>query len=225
MAVNTTNSRPESGADPTSLDTLSALINGDRAFRSMRDRWWLLVLVPLAAMALVLLMSRFEPYRTTVQATVLLPGDTEIPGNAERPELMMLDDLPTLIRSRVFAEGVLEALPGRGYTVEEVQSALEGSRYSRIVTVTVSGGSSEKVSDIAEAVDRQLASLVNAYLIPEEGQQATVRVINPPGQPVRSNENQVLQLLLAGVSGIVLASVIATIIGPRSMEIQSPSGA
>ncbi|MGD9710579.1 MAG: hypothetical protein AB7V46_00760 [Thermomicrobiales bacterium] len=117
-------SRPAGGGEAS----LAGLINGDRAFRAMRDRWWLLILTPALAVVAVLFLGRFEPYHASVQATVLLPGDTEIPGNAERPELMMLDDLPTLIRSRVFAEGVSEAIPQGNLSVDQIQQALDGSR-------------------------------------------------------------------------------------------------
>jgi capsular polysaccharide biosynthesis protein len=181
----------------------------------MRDRWWLLVLTPLLAMALLFATGRFEPYETRVQATVLLPGDTEIPGNSERPELMMLDDLPTLVRSRVFAEGVLQAIPDSGLTVDEVQAALDGSRYSRIVTVAISDGNAETVSEIAAGVEAQLASLINEYLVAEDGDPATVRIINPAGTPTQSNNNLLVQMLLTGVAGFVLGTVIATILGPK----------
>src|SRR5680860_82962 len=96
---------------PVPPDPLAPLVDIDRALTAIRDRWWLLILAPVVALAASLVWMRFEPYQTTVQATVLLPGDTEDPGNSERPELMMLDDLPLLIRSQVFAEGVQAGMP------------------------------------------------------------------------------------------------------------------
>lgn len=205
----------ESPPAPTIDDPLSALINGDRAFKSMRDRWWLLVLTPLLAMGLLYFLGRFDPYATSVQATVLLPGDTEIPGNSERPELMMLDDLPTLVRSRVFAEGVLQAMPTSEMTVDEVQATLDGSRYSRIVTVTIEDGDAGVVSDVAAGVEARLPQLINEYLVPEDGEPATVRIINPAGVPTQSNDNLLIQMLLTGGAGFILGTVIATILGPK----------
>ena len=200
--------------------SIEGLINGDRAFRAMRDRWWLLVIAPLLAIAAVVFVGRFEPYHTSVQATVILPGDTEIPGNAERPELMVLDDLPTLIRSRVFAEGVAEAIVGSDITVDEIQQSLDGSRYSRIATVSISGENQEDVESIAFAVEQQLAVLINRYLIADEGDPATVRVINPAGPPTRDNDNQLIQVILAGGAGFVLGTVLATIAGPRRTQVE-----
>ncbi len=204
-----------SGQSESENDPLAALINGDRAFRSMRDRWWLLVLTPLLAMALVVLLGRFEPYSTTVRATVLLPGDTEIPGNSERPELMMLDDLPTLVRSRVFAEGVHSAMPESAWSVDDVQSALDGTRYSRILTVHIESSDAQAVTAIGQAVEQELAGLINDYLVADEGEPATVRIIDPAGTPARSNDNLLVQLLLTGIAGFVLGTVIATIAGPK----------
>ena len=146
---------------------------------------------------------------------MLLPGDTEIPGNSERPELMMLDDLPTLVRSRVFAEGIHEAMTGPDLSVEEVQSTLDGSRYSRIVTVSISDEDADVVTAVGHAVEQQLAQLVNEYLVASDGEQATVRIINPAGTPSQSNDNLLVQLLLAGGAGFILGTVIATIAGPK----------
>ncbi len=207
-----------SGSNAGGEASIVGLINGDRAFRAMRDRWWLLVLTPALAIVAVLFLGRFEPYHTSVQATVLLPGDTEIPGNAERPELMMMDDLPTLIRSQVFAAGVREAMPQSELTVSDVQQALDGSRYSRVVTVSITDGSTENVEAIAAAVEQELARLINDYLIAEEGDPATVRIINPAGVPTQSNDNLLVQLLLTGGTGFVLGTVIATIAGPRQQK-------
>jgi hypothetical protein len=192
------------------------LIDGDRAIAAIRDRWWLLVLVPAVAIIAALLWSRFEPYQTTVEATVLLPGDTEEPGSSERPELMILDDLPALVRSHAFADGVREQMPRTPLTVDEVQESLDGSRYSRILTVTISNDAPENVTAIAAAVELALPELINTYLIPEDGESATVHVINPPGEPARRNDNQRLQLLLVALSGVVAGTLIATLAGPRN---------
>src|SRR5262245_1494871 len=103
----------------------------------LRRRWWAVVLVPLLVAGLLVWQSRHRPYQVGLRATVLLPGDTEIPGNSERPELMVLDDLPPLVRSRAFAEGVRSEMVGTTLTVEDVQASLSGSRYSRVLTVLI----------------------------------------------------------------------------------------
>ena len=215
--------QPERTGDPARPDQATtrapdpaATLNTERALLAIRDRWWLLFLAPIVALTVTFVWMRFEPYHTTVRATVLLPGDTEDPGNAERPELMMLDDLPSLVGSWVFAEGVHAAMPGTGATVAEVQTALDGSRYSRVLTVTISDESADQVSVIAAAVETQLPGLINQYLVPTGGEQATVRIIDPPGAPDRQRENDVVQFFVVGVTALLAGGIIAIAAGPRN---------
>ena len=80
----------------------------------IRRRWWIVLLLPIVAVTATYLFQRNEPYQSTVRATVLIPGDTEDPGNSERPELMVLDDLPPFIRSHAFASDVHAAMGKHG---------------------------------------------------------------------------------------------------------------
>jgi len=181
-------------------------------------RWWLVVAVPLLVGVLLLWRAREMPYQVSVRATVLIPGDTEVPGSAERPELMVLDDLPPLVRSWAFAEGVLAELGDRDLTVDDVRRTLAGERYSRVLTVTVTHEDPARASAIGAAVAASLPALVNRYLIADGGAPATVRIIDPPGQPTRSRPYQairgvVLLVVAAGVgAGLAL---LAHALDPR----------
>jgi capsular polysaccharide biosynthesis protein len=197
----------------------------------LRRRWWLVLLVPVAAAALLLWQSSERPYQVTVRATVLIPGDTEVPGSSERPELMVLDDLPSLVGSRAFAEGVRVAMRATDLTVEDVQASLSGSRFSRVLTVSVTRDDPTEATEIAEAVSQTLPNLVNTYLVPQGGAPATVRIIDPPSDPTRSRPNQALKdgvvVLVALVFGAGLA-VAADAIDPRlhdSPQIERALGA
>jgi capsular polysaccharide biosynthesis protein len=175
-------------------------------FAMLRRRWWLIVLVPIVVAGILVWHGRTRPYQISLRATVLIPGDTEIPGNSERPELMVMDDVPALVTSRVFAEGVHAAMPGTSLSVEEVQSALSASRYSRVLTVLVTREDPAHAREIAAAVEETLPDLVNRYLIPAGGAPATVNVIDPPGKPSRSRPNDevkfvVLLMVAAAVGG------------------------
>ncbi len=103
----------------------------------IRRRWWIVLLLPVAAVLTTYFFQRNEPYQSTVRATVLIPGDTEDTGNSERPELMVLDDLPPFLRSYAFASQVHAAIPDTELSIGDVQSTLDGSRYSRVVTVYI----------------------------------------------------------------------------------------
>ena len=47
--------------------------------RFLRRWWWLLVLLPVVGAAAGIVMTRDQPYSSTVRATVLLPGIPRIP--------------------------------------------------------------------------------------------------------------------------------------------------
>lgn len=169
----------------------------------LRRRWWFALLVPVVVAGVLVWQSRTRPYQVTLRATVLIPGDTEIPGNSERPELMVMDDVPALVDSRAFAEGLHAAMVGTALSVDDVQKSLDASRYSRVLTVLVTREDATEATDIAVAVQQTLPDLINRYLIPTGGPPATVNVIDPPGEPTRSRPNDAVKfavLLLVGVA-------------------------
>jgi capsular polysaccharide biosynthesis protein len=182
----------------------------------LRRRWWLIVLVPVLFAVVLVWQGRTRPYQVTLRATILIPGDTEIPGNSERPELMVMDDVPALVDSRAFAEGVHAAMPGTGMSVDDVQASLDSSRYSRVLTVLATREDASAASEIAVAVEQTLPDLINRYLIPTGGPPATVNVIDPPGEPTRSRPNDDVKfavLLMVSVAmGVGLAVVVDRIL-------------
>jgi capsular polysaccharide biosynthesis protein len=183
-----------------------------------RRRWWLVVLAPVVAGALLVWQSRERPYQVSLRATVLIPGDTEVPGSSERPELMVLDDLPSLVASRAFAEGVRAAMPTTTLTVDDVQASLSGTRYSRVLTVFATRESREAAAEIAQAVAKTLPDLINRYEIPIGGAPATVQVIDPPGDPTRSRPDEALKSAVLLLASVVLGgglALLADLIDPR----------
>lgn len=181
--------------------------------RVLTRRWWLVVIVPAIVLPLLVVRARTQPYQSTLNAVVLIPGDTEIPGNSERPELMVLDDLPTLVASRVFADAVAQDLPNRGFslTAEDLSGSISGERYSRVLTIKVTRESAAEARAIAESAAVVLPAQVNLYLVADPSEPATVQIIDPPGNPTRSRPNQVLifaaMTLVAAAVGAGLALV------------------
>src|SRR5918994_1107895 len=107
---------------------------------ALRRWWWVVLGLPAAVLLASIIFTPAPPYTTELRATVLIPGDTEDTGSAERPELMVLDDLPLLIGSDVFAQATLGRIPA-GATAGEmgpkgVKESLAGPRYSRALPVT-----------------------------------------------------------------------------------------
>jgi capsular polysaccharide biosynthesis protein len=182
---------------------------------TIRRRWWIVVLLPVVAFVATVAFQRNEPYQSHLRASVLIPEDNEETGNSERPELMVMDDLPPFIRSYAFAEGIRGSVNAPGLTVDDVRDSLDAERYSRILTILVTGNDTGEVSAIAAAAASNLSRLVNEYLMPDGDQVATVRIIDPPSEPSRSREGHMLQLLITTCLGVLIGSLIAITMGAR----------
>lgn len=180
--------------------------------------WWIVIGLPIVVLILAFVLTPAPPYTATVKATVLIPGDTEDTGSAERPELMILDDLGPFIGSRAFAVLVAAKLtPDQAKTipVADVQSALSGTRYSRVATITISTDSSTRTAAIAAAAASAFPDAVNNYLVAPGADQAKVQVIDPPGDPSQSQRKRLLQIaieaVVAGFAGVGIAVLIETV--------------
>ena len=184
-------------------------------------RWWLVVGLPLVVLVGTLLVSERQPYVATVRATILIPGDTETPGNAERPELMVLDDAPELVVSDAFADLVASQLQSRvggiavGIDDDEIQASLSAERYSRILTVRATRDSASEALLIGQAVASVLPQAVNGYLVPDGAPEATVRIMDRPEAAERDLERRrlilIVQTLVALAAGAGLAALAASL--------------
>ncbi len=185
----------------------------------LRRRWWLVAGLPLVVFAGTLVQSANQPYTATVQAVILIPGDTETTGNAERPELMVLDDGPTLVTSPAFADMVEERLGSgsiaQGLDADDVHGALSAERYSRTLTIRATRADPDEALAIGRAVANVLPDAVNRYLVAAGGQPATVEILRRPTEAVRDLTNRsvilVVQTLVALVAGAGLAALAASL--------------
>jgi capsular polysaccharide biosynthesis protein len=184
-------------------------------------RWWLVVGLPLAVMVATLLLSTQQPYVATVRASVLMPGDTETPGDAERPELMVLDDAPQLVTSDAFADAVAAQMQPRfggapvGLDDDEIQSSLSAERYSRILTVRVTRNDAGEALAIAQAVATVLPTAINNFLVPDGAPPATVKILDRPEEAVHDLTNRrlilIVQTVVALAVGVGLAVLAASL--------------
>ncbi len=185
----------------------------------LRRRWWLVVGLPLVVFAGTLVQSANQPYTATVQAVILIPGDTEATGNAERPELMVLDDGPMLVTSPAFADMVEERLGSgsisQGLDANDVHGALSAERYSRTLTIRATRADPDEALAIGRAVANVLPDAVNRYLVAAGAQPATVEILRRPTEAVRDLTNRsvilVVQTLVALVAGAGLAALAASL--------------
>lgn len=184
--------------------------------RAIRRFWWIALLVPAIVLAVLLIRNLTAPYQTSFRASVLLPGDTEIPGNSERPELMILDDLRPVISSRAFAEKAAQAA---GIPVNEVEGHLSATRYSRVATITAKTDDKATSRQIADAAAQVLPDAVNTLMVAQGGQAATVEIIDPPTTTTRGDPDQwrvtALATTVALAVGCFLAVVADASLRPR----------
>lgn len=149
----------------------------------VRRFWWVIGLGFITGFVVGYVLTPYSEFTTAFRATVLIPGDTEDTGSSERPELMILDDLGPFTESWAFAEYVARTMHGDVET-DDVYGMLDGSRYSRIATVGVSGDDQVLVLEIAQAAAKVFPEAINDFLV---GQRAgrlwcgsSIRHWNPP---------------------------------------------
>lgn len=190
-----------------------AVATGQDTARAVRRWWWLIGLALLGSLAIGWLLTPEPAWTSSFRATVLIPGDTEDTGSAERPELMVLDDLGPFVESWAFAEAVATRM-GDDVAVENIDGMLDGSRYSRIATVTISGDDRDEVLAVANAAAEVFPDQVNAYLVAPGAAEATVQVIDPPRDPARDATMRWLRITGIGLIGAAAATVVLVLLTP-----------
>jgi capsular polysaccharide biosynthesis protein len=168
---------------------------------AVRRRLWIVLLIPALIAAALVIRNITADFQTTFRASILLPGDTEIPGSSERPELMILDDLQSVVTSRAFAEIV--AAQGQ-LAVDDVEGSFESSRLGRVATITVAGDDEARVETTAQAAAATFPTAINELMVAQGGAEATVLIIDPPGNVARGDPDQWTVTVIATVVGLVV---------------------
>lgn len=194
------------------------------ALGALRRYWWIALLTPLLVLGALSIRNLTADYQSSFKASILLPGDTEIPGSAERPELMILDDLGPVVSSSSFAEMVAGAA---GLPLADVEGHLSATRYSRVATITAADGNADRARQLAEAAAAVFPDAVNAYMVADGGQPATVKIIDHPAVAIRGDEDKwsVAALATAVALGIgcFLALVLDASLRQRGWSAAAPT--
>lgn len=193
-----------------------AIVNGQDAVAAIRRWWWLIAVALVGSLIVGYLVTPEPAWTTSFRATVLIPGDTEDTGSAERPELMVLDDLGPFVGSWAFADAVAKEI---GVDTGDVDGMISGSRYSRVATVTVSGADADEVSRVAEAAAEVFPAQVNAFLVAPGADEATVQVIDPPREPARDATARWVRIAAIGLIGAAAATVVIVLFTPNRRRI------
>jgi capsular polysaccharide biosynthesis protein len=176
--------------------------------RAIRRYWWIALLTPAIVFGILSVRNVKADYQTSFRASVLLPGDTEIPGSSERPELMILDDIGPVVSSQAFAQMVADAV---SMPVADVKGHLEASRYSRIVTVTARDSDKATSRRIADGAAQALPGAVNTLMVAQGGQDATVNILDPPGETTRGDADKWRVTALATVVALAVGCFLAIV--------------
>ena len=185
------------------------------AARALRRYWWVVLAVPAVALVVQLYGIRTAPYRAEFRAVVVLPGDTEIPGSSERPELMILDDVPQLVASHLFADRVAAQLVANGPQVDsdDIRSSLSATRYARTVTVVVRNDGRAETEAIAMSAQESFPVAVDEALVIAGGPQATITMLDPVDGARRGDPDQRRIALI-----VTVAMVFVGILGALAFD-------
>jgi len=189
-----------------------SVATGQDAIAVVRRWWWLIGAVLVASLAVGYVLTPEPSWTASFRATVLIPGDTEDTGRAERPELMVLDDLGPFVESWTFAGAVAKSL---GVDTGEIDGMISGTRYSRVATVTVSGSDRGEVLRVANAAAEVFPVQVNAYLVAPGSDKATVRVIDPPREASRDTAMRWMRIGAIGLLGAAAVTVALVLFTPN----------
>lgn len=183
------------------------------AVRALRRFWWLVVAIPAVALAVQVAQMQSAPFQAEFRAVVVLPGDTDDPGRSERPELMIMDDVPQLIGSALFAERVRAHLDVGGVVMvaERIESSLSATRYARTVTVVARDDERDVAITVASAAEAVFDGAINDTLVADAGPRATITIIEPVdgARRGRADRWQVAALVTAAMAFVgALAALV-----------------
>jgi capsular polysaccharide biosynthesis protein len=95
--------------------------------------------------------------------------------------------------------------------VADVKGHLEASRYSRIVTVTARDSDKATSRRIADGAAQALPGAVNTLMVAQGGQDATVNILDPPGETTRGDADKWRVTALATVVALAVGCFLAIV--------------
>lgn len=191
-----------------------------RRFATIIQRsWWLVLLVPIVALALSLLTLRPDPerHRVTVRFVVTQadPSDPDavLPGfdtyNTWQSSQYVIDDLPVIVRTQAFAELVaawLQEQRGLALEPETVLGAMyDVEREHRIIGLVIQAGTAEEALAIAQGTMAVIeAEGLGLWNRTSPGGLA-VRILEMPAQATAQSRwpQAVSRLALRAIMGLV----------------------
>jgi hypothetical protein len=160
--------------------------------RALRGYWWLALGIPVLAF-MVAFAAIPAPWQTQFRAIILFPANPDLTALAQTGEAIVYDDAALLVDSDAFRQRVHAELPAELRSVmtpDQIGSMVTGSRYSRAVTMTISGSSRERVKAVANATESAFPEAVKTFIMPPEWAATEVEYLDHTGDPVRQTRER-----------------------------------
>jgi hypothetical protein len=184
---------------------------------AVRRWWWLALGIPAIALITAFLLVP-APWQTEFRAMVVFPGHPDYSGSQGRVEAIVLDDVAVLLGSGAFIKDLHATLPPdmkASLDNADLSGMLSATRYSRAVTVTISGELPEEIAAVAQGVERVLPDAINAYLVPPETDPATVEIIDGVHEPEQQTRQRLLTIgtitVVAAIAALCLIAMIESL--------------
>lgn len=209
----------------------------------LRRFWPLVLLLPLLAAGLSLAAALGQPTRYYAAARLMVTHTPLAPAAAaDLPDYnnsfswltseYVLDDLPQIVTSRIFADDVLPLVAAQGYTVEPmaIQTGLRAEVLHRSVMLSATADSPELAQAFVRAAAEALGTNGLKYWNrrPPDGPGLQVAVIDPPigATPLSGMRDQILDVGLRTALALAAAVGLAFLLhylddrlrGPRQAE-------
>lgn len=184
-------------------------------------RWFALVLIPLAALAAILVVEQARETQYTAQARISM---TRLSGEPRTEEYefddyydllasdFILDDAVEVVRGNVFATAVAERMSEQGIEIDPgtIDGALAASREHRILTISSTTSDHGLAVVIANFASAELQEDFDDYLgVEGEPLPVTIRPVQVPfdAEPddFRIRLTYLIALVVAGGFGVFVA--------------------
>lgn len=186
--------------------------------------WWLLLLVPLLALALAyFVLFPTAPWQVTWNTVITFAGNPAKASSFEYADFIVLDDMEHLLHSDVLGDQVYMQLPEEitsRYSREEIGQMYSSYRHARFVQIWVTGDDPDVVETVARATEAVLPDAMNEYLIPPDNANypGKVETVDRIGEPVQLTMDRLKKVAAVTAAGGVIALCLVGIAEWLSMR-------
>lgn len=195
-------------------------------FAALRRYWIILVALPLVVGGTSVVVERMQPPRYRAVARVLVTQEPVPHGRtAAFPDVnlsyswesseFILDDMPQVISSFLFAQDISTWLAVQGYEVDPaaIQNSLDAETFHRTVTLSSQAANPELAVTLLEGTIEKLKSnglkYWNRATVDSNG--LSVAVLDPPAPAGRVHDTRWLVMNVGLRAGLALAAAIALV--------------